>query len=188
MLKETCGIIGYNSQGQNQARILPISRQVLYKRGHTIQPKGYFIVEMSTEMGKLYIAAYSAIGPESFLIHLKDRDAHKTIKRFASDFNLMAMCLAFRNDKLVLKNPRNLIKSQWASADHKPLGDTTDEDNYPQDVDQAPANILITSAPQGHRRPSDIKVKKNKLGSKKHSHVTSNTPSKKHSRKFDETG
>ena len=62
--------LGYKSQGQQQAKRLPISRQVLYKRGHQISQLGYYIVEISTESGRLFIAAYSAISPESYTLFL----------------------------------------------------------------------------------------------------------------------
>ena len=82
---------------------------MIYKRGHTIDPKGFYIVEISTANQSLYVAAYSAVGPESFVIHFKDGEARDTMNRFGSDFNVMAMCLVFRNNRLVLRNPRHLF-------------------------------------------------------------------------------
>ena len=88
---------------------MPESRNVIYKRGHTIDPKGFFIVEISTVDTSLFITAYSAVGPESFVLHFKNDEAREAMHRFGSDFNIMAMCLMFRNDRLVLRNPKNLF-------------------------------------------------------------------------------
>ena len=87
---------------------MPEARNVIYKRGHTIDPKGYFVVEISTALNSLYVCAYSAVGPESYVVEYKGQNARETMQRFGSDFNIMAMCLAFRNDRLVLRNPRNM--------------------------------------------------------------------------------
>jgi len=89
---------------------LPITRSVIYKKGHNIYPKGYFIVEISSEMNKLYIAAFSTVNHESFLLHLKDQDAESTLQKFGNDFNVLAMCLKFKNDRLILRNPKNIFK------------------------------------------------------------------------------
>ncbi len=90
-----------------------MSRSVLYKRGHNIEPKGYFIVEISKDKRSLFIAAFNSYGPESYLMTLKDNIAELTLQKFSSDFNLMAMCLAFRNDRLLIKDPKNILKNTW---------------------------------------------------------------------------
>lgn len=43
---------------------------MLYKKGHYIAPKGYFIVEISTMSDSLFISAHSVVGPDTFLLHL----------------------------------------------------------------------------------------------------------------------
>jgi hypothetical protein len=48
---------------------------VLYKKGHNIEPKGYYIVEISTELTELFVAAFSVVGPESFLIKFMEKEA-----------------------------------------------------------------------------------------------------------------
>lgn len=68
---------------------------MIYKRGHHIEPKGFFVVEISSVMNSLYIAAYSAVGPESFVIFFKDQEARDILHKFGTDFNIMAMCLMF---------------------------------------------------------------------------------------------
>ena len=83
---------------------------VLYKRGHHIEPKGYFIVEISSELSTLFVTAFSAVGPESFVVIYRNKDAFSTLHTFGNDFNLMAMCLTFKNERLVLRNPKNLFK------------------------------------------------------------------------------
>ena len=55
-----------------------MSRSVLYKRGHNIEPKGYFIVEISKDKRSLFIAAFNSYGPESYLMTLKDNIAELT--------------------------------------------------------------------------------------------------------------
>jgi hypothetical protein len=88
---------------------LPEYRNVIYKRGHEIEPKGFFVVEISSAMQSLYIVAYSAVGPESFVIHFQDDDARNILHKFGADFNIMAMCLCFKNDRLVVRHPKNLF-------------------------------------------------------------------------------
>lgn len=83
---------------------------VLYKRGHHIEPKGYFIVEISSELSTLFITAFSAVGPESFVLIYKNKDSYNILHTFGNDCNLMAMCLTFRNERLVIINPKNLFK------------------------------------------------------------------------------
>jgi hypothetical protein len=83
---------------------------VLYKRGHHIEPKGYFIVEISSELSTLFITAFSAVGPESFDLIYKNKDSYNILHTFGNDCNLMAMCLTFRNERLVIRNPKNLFK------------------------------------------------------------------------------
>ncbi len=96
---------------------MPVSRSVLYKRGHNIEPKGYFIVEISKDKRTLFIAAFNSYGPESYLMTMKDTVAEVTLQKFSSDFNLMAMCLLFRNDRLVIRNPKHVLKSNdWEQS------------------------------------------------------------------------
>jgi hypothetical protein len=83
---------------------------VLYKRGHHIEPKGYFIVEISSELSTLFITAFSAVGPESFVLIYKNKDSYDILHTFGNDCNLMAMCLTFKNERLVIRNPKNLFK------------------------------------------------------------------------------
>lgn len=53
---------------QKQAAFLSESRVVIYKKGQIVAPKDYFIVEISTEHDQLFVAAYSVINNESFLL------------------------------------------------------------------------------------------------------------------------
>lgn len=94
---------------QRQAHGLSESRIVLYKKGHKIEPRDFYIVEISTESDSLYIAAYSVTSSESFLIHQKGQQAQNTILRFGYDFSMMAMCLSFNGNRLVLKSTRTLL-------------------------------------------------------------------------------
>jgi len=100
--------------------VLPEARNVIYKRGHTIDPKGFFVVEVSTAFNSLYVCAYSAVGPESFVVEFKGQSARETLQRFGSDFNIMAMCLTFRQDRLVLRNPRNMSFGRQQSESSPP--------------------------------------------------------------------
>jgi hypothetical protein len=95
---------------------LPEHRNVIYKRGHQIEPKGFYVIEISSAMQSLFIAAYSAVGPESFVLHFKDEEARSTLHKFGTDFNIMAMCLSFRNDRLVLRHPKNLFSQRNQST------------------------------------------------------------------------
>lgn len=102
---KSIGHLGYQSNGQNQASILPVSRCVFYKKGHTINPKGYFIVEIASETSTLYITAFSVLNSESHVIQFHNEHATGILQRFGSNFNLMAVCLAFSGEKLILRNP-----------------------------------------------------------------------------------
>lgn len=100
----------------------------------------------------MFIAAYSAIGPESFLIQLKDQIAEQTLRRFASDFNIMAMCLSFRNERLVLHNPKRLFNNQYLQQDQTEDQAASDDD----DDEEAPTNIYIANADQKHRMQQEV--------------------------------
>jgi hypothetical protein len=67
------------------------------------------VVEISTYLSDLYITAYSTVGPESFVIVNKGIQARYILRSFGSDFKIMAMCLGFKNCRLVLRNPRNFV-------------------------------------------------------------------------------
>lgn len=72
-------------------------------------------------MNDLYIAAFSASGPESFVIAQKGREARKTLDVYGSDLSLMALCLSFKHDKLVLRDPRALFYSSEHMSASMPL-------------------------------------------------------------------
>jgi hypothetical protein len=76
-----------------------------------VEPKGYFVIEISSFLDFLYITAFSSFGPESFVINFKNQEAKDVLQMFGNDFSMMAMCLSFHKDRMVLKNPRNLLKS-----------------------------------------------------------------------------
>ena len=61
------------------------------------------MVEISTENSCLYIAALSTHNSECYALKISDRSV---IKSFGSDFSVMATCLGFRGDKLVLRLPK----------------------------------------------------------------------------------
>jgi len=50
------------------------------------------------------------------VLHLRHEDARSSLRKFGTDLNLMAMCLTFRNDKLSLRNPKNLFTLRQAST------------------------------------------------------------------------
>jgi hypothetical protein len=87
----------------SQSASLPISRSVLYKKGHYIAPKGYFIVEISTQSDSLFISANSIVSPDTFLLHLQGLRAQTTLRRFGYDNKLMAVSLLFKGDSLQLR-------------------------------------------------------------------------------------
>ncbi len=55
---------------QRQAENLPETRIVLYKRSHLIEPKGYFVVEISTLLDELFITAFSVVRSDTYLLKL----------------------------------------------------------------------------------------------------------------------
>jgi hypothetical protein len=55
---------------QRQAENLPETRIVLYKRSHLIEPKGYFVVEISTLFDELFITAFSVVRSDTYLLRL----------------------------------------------------------------------------------------------------------------------
>jgi hypothetical protein len=57
---------------------------------------------------------------------LKDEEARNTLYKFGTDFNMMALCLTFRNDRLVLRNPKSIFLSNRANSHSTPL--RTEED------------------------------------------------------------
>jgi len=63
-------------------------------------------------MQSLYVTAYSAVGPESFVLHFQDQEARETLRKFGTDFNIMAMCLTFKNERLVLRHPKNMFSQR----------------------------------------------------------------------------
>ncbi len=72
------------------------------------------------------------MGPESFVMFLKDEEARNTLYKFGTDFNIMALCLTFRNDRLVLRNPSSIFLNNRANSQSTPL--RTDEDNPTQNL------------------------------------------------------
>jgi hypothetical protein len=48
---------------------------VVYKRSHLIEPKGYFIVEISTLLDELFVTAFSVVRSDTYLLKLQGEHA-----------------------------------------------------------------------------------------------------------------
>jgi hypothetical protein len=81
---------------------------VRYKKGHHIEPKGFFVVEISTLGSQLFIAALSTYNSECYALRISNRSV---IKSLGSDFGVIASCLCFRGDKLVYKRPKQVYRT-----------------------------------------------------------------------------
>lgn len=75
---------------KRQADVLDENRIVLYKKGHQLGKKGYYIVEISSNNDFLFIAAYDLESTESFLIELKDKKAQAILEQFGNKYDAIA--------------------------------------------------------------------------------------------------
>ena len=100
-----------------QADGLPESRVVLYKKSHMIEPRGCFVVEISTLDDDLFITAFSVIKADSFLLRLRGEQATKALRRMSHDFSIMASCLVFCGNRLQLKSPARFMRSRFIGVE-----------------------------------------------------------------------
>jgi hypothetical protein len=91
-----------------QAEHLDENRIVLHRRGKQLG-QGYYIVEISSNNNKLFIAAYDVESPESLLIELPEKRAQEILGEFQQDYEMMADSLQVVNKRLVLLNPVSLV-------------------------------------------------------------------------------
>ena len=96
---------GCSFTSSNQYHVLPENRMVKYKKGHLIDQRGLYVIEISTEGGSLYIAALSTSSSDSHALQIHDRSF---IKSFGDDYSVMATCLGFRGNKLILRPPKSI--------------------------------------------------------------------------------
>lgn len=103
---------------ERQAEALDQNRVVHYKKGRHIGG-GYFVIEISSSVKNLFIAAFDVESPASFLITIPFPRAQEIVEMFEHNFELMSDYLNFSRNKLVMLNPVTTSASHYSLGNHE---------------------------------------------------------------------
>ena len=97
-----------NSFAANQI----IKKETLYTGGNDLGNGSYNIEMLISQTDDLVISAQHLELPDSFIIEIENSKVDHLISEFNHDFDLMAKHLKIMNKRMVLLNPKFIIKEE----------------------------------------------------------------------------